>query len=415
MQYYEKEIITQLPEKSNTFEELDKNTFNKNNLSINRKKHIVNGVSSLHNIGNSCYLNSVIQPISHTSILRNEIFNDTFIKSIFDNIQGKSDSMETYDQLLNKFNNTISVQLHLILKKMWKENCIIRISSLKEIIGKINKEFIGSNQNDSQEVLNLLLDQIHEESKKPFIIDINKVPTEYHSNLKNEDIEKYKLESIGNYLALKYVIFIRDEMKRSIISEHITGIYYTEIICSICKNSSDRFESFINLQLDIPEEKTSLDNCMKIHTKYELLTGDNSYYCGKCKEHVDAKKKVCIWNTPRILIIQLKRFKSEMKKYNNYVSFDIKKIDSQVTIPINDFDISDSLSDYHIENCKYKLYAITLHIGVSNGGHYIAYCKNPNNSKWYKYDDSDIYYIEDDKLITESIEKNAYILYYEKI
>ena len=39
----------------------------------------------------------------------------------------------------------------------------------------------------------------------------------------------------------------------------------------------------------------------------------------------------------------------------------------------------------------YELIAISTHIGSSgNFEHYITYCKNINNNKWYKFNDSKV-------------------------
>ena len=59
---------------------------------------------------------------------------------------------------------------------------------------------------------------------------------------------------------------------------------------------------------------------------------------------------------------------------------------------------------------EYNLYAVACHMGISEGGHYISYCKNVNN-KWYKFDDSIVSEVSDSTVIT----KDAYCLFYSKI
>lgn len=36
----------------------------------------------------------------------------------------------------------------------------------------------------------------------------------------------------------------------------------------------------------------------------------------------------------------------------------------------------------------YNLYAVSNHSGTTMGGHYTAYCCNPENGEWYTYNDS---------------------------
>ena len=43
----------------------------------------------------------------------------------------------------------------------------------------------------------------------------------------------------------------------------------------------------------------------------EKLSGANTWYCGHCKDHVEATKRVSLWRLPPVLVIQLKRFKHQ--------------------------------------------------------------------------------------------------------
>ena len=49
------------------------------------------------------------------------------------------------------------------------------------------------------------------------------------------------------------------------------------------------------------------------------------------------------------------------------------------------------------------------HLGDSNFGHYISYCRN-NNNKWYKYDDDVVSQINEEDIISTY----AYCLFYQK-
>ncbi|XP_074640674.1 ubiquitin carboxyl-terminal hydrolase 32-like [Tubulanus polymorphus] len=68
---------------------------------------------------------------------------------------------------------------------------------------------------------------------------------------------------------------------------------------------------------------------------------------------------------------------------------------------------------YHHDytDARYNLYAISSHTGILGGGHYVAYAKNPNNEKWYCYNDSSCKEIQPSQVDTDS----AYILFYERV
>lgn len=59
------------------------------------------------------------------------------------------------------------------------------------------------------------------------------------------------------------------------------------------------------------KQTVSLDACFKQFSEEELLTGDDQWYCNKCKEHRDSFKKLDLYMTPKILMLQLKRFTSK--------------------------------------------------------------------------------------------------------
>ena len=60
-----------------------------------------------------------------------------------------------------------------------------------------------------------------------------------------------------------------------------------------------------------------------------------------------------------------------------------KKVEFGEMVDLTDF------TDDENEIKQYELIAISTHIGRSgNSGHNIAYCKNINNNKWYKFNDS---------------------------
>jgi len=51
------------------------------------------------------------------------------------------------------------------------------------------------------------------------------------------------------------------------------------------------------------KEAISLDSCFNAFSREELLTGNDQWYCNKCKEQRDILKKLELFRPPRILII----------------------------------------------------------------------------------------------------------------
>jgi ubiquitin carboxyl-terminal hydrolase 4/11/15 len=158
-------------------------------------------------------------------------------------------------------------------------------------------------------------------------------------------------------------------------------------------------KSDFELPIKKEENDKSIDitSCYKNFVKTEKLEENNEWYCGQCKKHQRATKKMEIYKSPHILIIHLKRFR------NN------SKIDAVVDFPINGLNISNYvISKDENLSMMYDLFAIGNHYGSMGFGHYISFAKNPIDNKWYEFDDSHVSRKTENDLITSS----AYVLFY---
>lgn len=167
------------------------------------------------------------------------------------------------------------------------------------------------------------------------------------------------------------------------------GQLKSTLMCTKCEFRSPTYELFWDLAVPIPTKNPSikLDDCIKLFMTEEILDGDNKPVCSNCKEKRRCAKRYTIEKLPKILVIHLKRFLRA--RYNN-------KINLNVDYPIEGLDMSKylscnvdptSTSSRNNDNCTYDLYGISLHSGTESSGHYVAYCKNPFNKRWYCFND----------------------------
>lgn len=70
-----------------------------------------------------------------------------------------------------------------------------------------------------------------------------------------------------------------------------------------------------------------LSDCLNLFQKEERLDKDNSWYCNKCKQFVQALKKIEIYKANKVLMLGLKRFRLG------------RKLKCKVNFPINSFDL----------------------------------------------------------------------------
>ena len=414
-------------------------------IEIERKKHYVRGLSGLKNLGNTCYMNSILQCLSSIDIFRTYLVEGKYFERLHDATLNRIDieirkkhnipeneTTQIKTTTVNKVAcNTIVNRLAELLKTMWKQNATVEPRKFKKVTGENCSLFNGSSQNDSQELLNLILDRIHEETKSNSIkITFKNISeeTQNYLSVKTQCIEKANDDQTSVDDKEKYLKYLKDYTKthiadsiigeaylylkkfikpaHSIITDLFTGLYYSQITCQECKSITGSFEPFTMISLETKEDgETTLKESLDSFVKEELLTDDNKYYCSECNIKVNAIKKMHIWSPPNILIIQLKRFTND--------NWRTTKTTSKIIFPIENLDLKDYTSQLNnVTNTKYDLVAISEHRGSCNFGHYVAYARNSINNEWYEFNDDDVFRVPYDDLAKEIITKNAYILFY---
>lgn len=156
----------------------------------------------------------------------------------------------------------------------------------------------------------------------------------------------------------------------------------------------------------------SIYDCFNLFIKPEVLDKDNTWYCSQCKDHKQATKTMELYIAPKILIIHLKRFKTN--KVSSIGTFfypaSSSKLSTLVEYPVNGLDLRDYVHGKYDKEPIYDLFAISNHYGGIGGGHYTAYCKNPKNKYWFDFNDSVVSKQDPSELVTSA----AYVLFYQR-
>lgn len=333
------------------------------------------GLSGLANLGNTCFINSCIQIISHTYELNNFLDKETYKTKL----QKKSDSV-----LLVEWDN--------LRKVMWNSNSIISPGKFIKTIQKIAQikgmdMFTGYSQNDLPEFMLFLIDCFHTALSREIKMTIS-------GNAENETdkIAVQCFEMIKNMYSKEY----------SEIWNLFYAVHVSEITClETGKQIKITPEPYFMIDLPIPENNKSptLIDCFNLYVEGEVLDGDNGWYNDETKERIDIKKRIQFWSFPNILVIDLKRFNTRFQKNQILVTF-----------PLDNLDLSEYVIGYKKNIYNYELYGVCNHSGGVMGGHYTAYVKNANG-KWYHFNDTSVSEVG----ITESIiSPKAYVLFYRK-
>ena len=328
----------------------------------------INPARGLKNLGNTCFMNSVIQCLSHTLPLRQLYVSDEY-KLYINNNRG---------DLSNAFKH--------VMVNLWNTTSSDSVSpySLKRQVGIAAPIFSDNNQHDAHEFLRFLLNELHEE--------INRASEE---GRKSPDDNETLKEACARHLS----------WEDSRISQLFSGMLRSDVCCSVCNNQSTAYIPFMDLSLPIPErnelscsyyeQPIHLADCLKMITTEETLMEEERPYCNTCRDLTTSTKQLIICTLPKFLVIQLKRFSYYPTR-------------TKLSTPLR-FDDTWRLKDSSNSTHTYSLYGIACHSGSLYGGHYIAYCKY--SRVWRCLNDSRTSIVSWEHVRNQE----AYILFYEVI
>ena len=362
---------------------------------MNIDNYIGKGKTGLKNMGNSCYVNALLQILSHTYEM-NDFLNTDY---------------------RNKLNHCIDSKLLVswdeLRKLMWSENCTISPGAFMAHISEVStikkmELFSGMAQNDLPEFLLFVFDTFHNALKREVDMkiegDVKNTRDKIAKSCYDMMIKEYS-SNFSEILKLFYGIHV------STITMNPNVEYSDSDILSI------RAEAYMIISLPIPNKQNSaapvhLFDCMDLYCESEYLKGDNAWYNENTKQKQDVYKRLRFWSLPQIMIIDLKRFEF------NYKTMTFKKNKTNVQIPLTNVNFSKFVDGYNKEDYIYDLYGICTHHGTSDFGHYTSTVRLAD-LKWYNFDDESVKEIKslnnDAVKGTELMGNTPYCLFYRKI
>ena len=342
---------------------------------MNIQKYKNKGLSGLANMGNTCFINSCIQVLSHTYELNNFLEQETY-----------------KNKLRKKYDSALLLEWDNLRKILWNYNCVISPGKFIKTIQKVSElkdmeMFTGYSQNDLPEFMLFLIDCFHTSLSREIKMTISGKP-------ENEtDIVAIKcFEMIKNMYSKEY-----SEIWNLFYAVHVSEITNLETGKQINLTPEPYF--MIDLPIPSDNKSPSLIDCFNLYVEGEVMEGENGWYNSETKDRINIRKKIQFWSFPNILVIDFKRFNARFQKNQILISF-----------PLDNLNLSDYVIGYKKESYKYELYGVCNHSGGVMGGHYTAYVKNANG-KWYHFNDTSVSEVG----LTDSIiSPKAYVLFYRK-
>uniref|UniRef100_A0A3Q2NYC9 Ubiquitin carboxyl-terminal hydrolase n=1 Tax=Fundulus heteroclitus TaxID=8078 RepID=A0A3Q2NYC9_FUNHE len=422
---------------------------------VTRRRHAP-GVTGLRNLGNTCYMNSILQVLSHLQKFREcfltldlceteELLAKTNhsqgVKGVTgavvssaaaplsENPLGRMGKAGCWNPPVDKKESvpaspqdaelvqpkeprcstrqqmSLCHELHTLFRVMWSGRwTLVSPFAMLHSVWNLIPAFRGYDQQDAQEFLCELLDKVQQEldtegSKRRIVIPITK-----------RKLSKQVLK---------------------VLNTIFHGQLLSQVTCLSCKHKSNTVEPFWDLSLEFPERYHSRNkgsgaaahqrSCTLIEmlskfTEMEALEG-NIYACNHCNRRrrksshkplvlSEARKQLLIYRLPQVLRLHLKRFRwsgrNHREKIGVHVAFD------QV-LNIKPYCCPDSGHSVHRGGYTYDLSAVVMHHGKGFGsGHYTAYCYNTEGGFWVHCNDSEMKVCS----VEEVCNTQAYILFY---
>ncbi|XP_033646782.1 ubiquitin carboxyl-terminal hydrolase 19-like [Asterias rubens] len=189
------------------------------------------GFTGLDNLGNTCFMNSVLQVLANTRELR-----DYMLDSNMKNEINYSNPLGT--------GGTLILTFAVLMRSLWSgkyRSCAP--SKLKSTVASKASQFMGFAQHDAQEFMAFLLDGLHE--------DLNRVKNKPY--VEAEDSDDKPDEEIAE-------VAWQAHKKRndSFIVDLFQGQYKSKLVCPECGKVSITFDPFMHLSVPLPKKKRVL-------------------------------------------------------------------------------------------------------------------------------------------------------------
>jgi ubiquitin C-terminal hydrolase len=388
----------------------------------------INGIYGLKNLGNTCYLNSIIQTLFNIKILNKFILNKEYISFI----------LHKLDSNLNKNMSTV---MNAIIYQIYRLFNTINIGDIEDISLKPttlrrklclkHNIFNNNNQQDAQEAFTLIIEILHSELCQKIDVNIEN-PTILEKSCLNFWIKEYS--PIYDMFHGMYIHTRKCINCNTLITNMEPNLFLDLDIPDIdSTNISDiNLLQYIDIKckfphIDIPDETKHkmitlldsdvIDEIKEVNKKYikktikfdiidclndfiKEKTGELSY-CSNCNCEQTFNSKCELVIAPRILGVHFKKFDNDLHKINNHISFPINL--SIQSIVNQSFNLNQSYN--------YKLCSVINHVGNTlNSGHYYSYTYSIIHNLWFEYNDEDVSLISEDQIDN----KNAYLLFYER-
>uniref|UniRef100_H2YZG5 Ubiquitin carboxyl-terminal hydrolase n=1 Tax=Ciona savignyi TaxID=51511 RepID=H2YZG5_CIOSA len=346
------------------------------------------GLRGLVNLGNTCFMNCILQAFVHTPMLR-----DYFLA-------------ERHE--CDKEQCLVCEMTRLFQKFYAGEKTAYIPFRLLHLVWTNARHLAGYEQQDAHEFLIAALDLLHQH-----------------------------LSASSNHVIVDEDSNERGNPCDCIIDQIFTGGWQSDVTCQMCGGVSTTIDPFWDISLDLPGLTQYFVLLLRFFDGYtfivlpqfidgyilhliqvrftrpEHLGSSAKIKCSSCHSYQESTKQLTLNKLPIVCCFHLKRFEHTNKarrKIPTYISFPMDLDLSPFMASRRSVNTRDETSvDDALKENKYSLFAVVNHLGSLQSGHYSVYVRQ-HRDQWFRCNDSTILKAS----VHDVLHSEAYLLFYHK-
>ncbi|KAJ0807763.1 putative ubiquitinyl hydrolase 1 [Helianthus annuus] len=402
------------------------------------------GLRGLNNLGNTCFMNSVLQALLHAPPVRNYFLSgrhdrdlcrktssDRFCLScdidvIFSAVFSGDRAPYSPAQFLYRY--VLCFYLGGGFQK------ILRVMNSKMLMNSLCRFLIGSTRKKGKQKAQIKVILMPLYGRNSYVcIQIvsccwqNDQSFEY----KNDEFFRF-LEGQITDKREAFCSYTDTGDCHCVVHRAFSGLLRSDVTCTTCGFTSTTYDPCVDISLDFntnvnhiapnkPQKSTdlgitTLTSCLDLFTRPEKLGSDQKLYCENCRERHESVKQMSIKRLPLVLCLHVKRFEHSLVRKVS------RKIDRHLQFPFS-LDMTPYVSSSIVRkrfgnrifafegdeselSTNFEVFAVITHSGMLESGHYMTYLRL--NEQWYKCDDAWITEVDDEVVRASQI----YLVFY---
>jgi ubiquitin carboxyl-terminal hydrolase 4/11/15 len=187
-----------------------------------------NSLTGLHNLGNTCFMNSALQCVLSTQFLKTFFLSNSYLTDL-----------NTNNPLGSK-NAELARTFAALVQSVWKgDQSSVSPWEFKKVIGKQAAQFQGYYQHDSHELLSYLLTGLHEDLNRVRNKTYYEMP-ELSSDVHDEEASQIHWEWF-------------QKRNQSVVVDNMYGQYKSKLTCPLCGKISITFDPALYFTVTMPK------------------------------------------------------------------------------------------------------------------------------------------------------------------